>query len=209
MLPAVLMKPRTDKYNPPPNVHFRSAQLFYRTNLKTTPLSLDLSKSAVFPNSNHSRKRFDHNYNQSASDFSPAKTSETHPPNPPNPRFSHHSTWATPTPKSQAPQKQPVPQPVSPLPPIFPSPIPHLARQLFLTWSQLTSSPRSTEWTEQVRHKYCGALDIGRKGKPNKVHRCEACLAIKARQSRGSGGEKAIKEGRQEKMSWHLGGGGS
>ncbi|KAK4144957.1 uncharacterized protein C8A04DRAFT_27204 [Dichotomopilus funicola] len=65
------------------------------------------------------------------------------------------------------------------------------------------------QWTEQVRHKYCGALDMGRKGKPNKVHRCEACLAIKARQSRGSGGEKAIKEGRQEKMSWHLGGGGS
>jgi hypothetical protein len=28
------------------------------------------------------------------------------------------------------------------------------------------------EWTDEVAHKYCGTLDAGRAGKPNKVHLC-------------------------------------
>ena len=42
-------------------------------------------------------------------------------------------------------------------------------------------------------------------GKPNKVHRCDACLVIKARQSKSRDGPKNIKLGRQQKMSWQFG----
>lgn len=58
---------------------------------------------------------------------------------------------------------------------------------------------------EEVQHKYCRAVDIGREGKANKVHRCQACLAIKGRKCKWSGGEKGIKEGVQKKMNWHQG----
>lgn len=29
------------------------------------------------------------------------------------------------------------------------------------------------EWTEQLPHKWCGRLDAGRKGKPNKTQKCD------------------------------------
>ena len=66
---------------------------------------------------------------------------------------------------------------------------------------RLTDAAQPQEWTDQVQHKYCGALDKGRIGKPNKAHRCEACLAIKAQQSKIRNGPNDIKAGREEK--WH------
>ena len=63
----------------------------------------------------------------------------------------------------------------------------------------LTPAAQPKEWIDQVPHKYCKALDLGRVGKPNKAHRCEACLAIKARQSKLRDGPKGIKAGRDEK----------
>ena len=72
-----------------------------------------------------------------------------------------------------------------------------------LEWQEkyhgLTAAAQPKEWTDQVPHKYCGALDMGRIGKPNKAHRCEACLAIKARQSKLRDGPNDIKAGRDEK----------
>lgn len=59
-----------------------------------------------------------------------------------------------------------------------------------------------------MRHKYCNALDLGRVGKPNKAHRCEDCLAIKARLSKYRDGPKDIKLGRQKKMALLTGPGG-
>jgi hypothetical protein len=63
-----------------------------------------------------------------------------------------------------------------------------------------------TEWTEQVPHKYCGKIDQGRKGKPNKVHLCEQCLVIKGQQAKWADGLQDMKsKRRREKMSWHIG----
>ncbi|KAH6854767.1 hypothetical protein B0I37DRAFT_362984 [Chaetomium sp. MPI-CAGE-AT-0009] len=70
-----------------------------------------------------------------------------------------------------------------------------------------TTAKTPPQWKDQVRHKYCGALDNGREGKPNKVHRCEACLAVKARQSKFRDGPGDIKLGRKQKMSLKFGGG--
>ncbi|KAK4156805.1 hypothetical protein C8A00DRAFT_12307 [Chaetomidium leptoderma] len=69
-----------------------------------------------------------------------------------------------------------------------------------------TTSKTPVQWTEQVRHKYCGALDLGRTGKPNKVHGCDACMAVKAQQSKCRDGPKDIKAGRQAKMKLLAGG---
>ncbi|KAK4125384.1 hypothetical protein N657DRAFT_644252 [Parathielavia appendiculata] len=68
-----------------------------------------------------------------------------------------------------------------------------------------TTARTPVQWTDQVRHKYCGAEDLGRDGKPNKVHRCEACLAIKARQSKWHGGPQGKRSGTQQKIGWHAG----
>lgn len=65
---------------------------------------------------------------------------------------------------------------------------------------------RHAEWTDEVAHKYCGKLDAGRKGKPNKVQHCEKCMAIKGRQLQAEGGDG--KHRRREKMSWLTGSGG-
>ncbi|EAQ93285.1 hypothetical protein F5144DRAFT_58348 [Chaetomium tenue] len=70
-----------------------------------------------------------------------------------------------------------------------------------------TTSNTPVQWKDQIRHKYCGALDHGREGKPNKVHRCEACLAVKARQSKFRDGPGDIKLGRKQKMNLKFGGG--
>ncbi|AEO65564.1 uncharacterized protein THITE_2048650, partial [Thermothielavioides terrestris NRRL 8126] len=61
------------------------------------------------------------------------------------------------------------------------------------------------EWTDEVAHKYCGTLDAGRAGKPNKVHLCGKCMAIKGRQMQAAGGDGAHR--RREKMGWLAGGG--
>jgi hypothetical protein len=71
----------------------------------------------------------------------------------------------------------------------------------------IPGKPSVLEWKDQIRHKYCGALDNGREGKPNKVHRCEACLAVKARQSKFRDGPGDIKLGRKQKMNLKFGGG--
>ncbi|KAL2150166.1 hypothetical protein VTH82DRAFT_7842 [Thermothelomyces myriococcoides] len=71
-----------------------------------------------------------------------------------------------------------------------------------------TTSRTPPQWQDEIRHKYCNAVDVGRTGKPNKVHRCSACLAIKARMSRYRDGERDHKASRREKMSWHMGPGG-
>ncbi|KAL2198364.1 hypothetical protein P885DRAFT_33243 [Corynascus similis CBS 632.67] len=68
-----------------------------------------------------------------------------------------------------------------------------------------TTSRTPPQWQDEIRHKYCNALDVGRTGKPNKVHRCSACLAIKSRLSRYRDGDQDRKAGRREKMSWHQG----
>ncbi|EAQ89487.1 predicted protein [Chaetomium globosum CBS 148.51] len=61
------------------------------------------------------------------------------------------------------------------------------------------------QWTDEIRHKHCGAVDIGRDGKPNKAHRCKACLAVKARESKLRNGPDDIKLGREEKMELKFG----
>ncbi|KAL1840119.1 hypothetical protein VTJ49DRAFT_775 [Mycothermus thermophilus] len=68
-----------------------------------------------------------------------------------------------------------------------------------------TTSRTPIQWTDQVAHKYCGKIDLGRIGRPNKAHRCDACLAIKHRESRYRDGPKNIKAGRLEKMAWLTG----
>ncbi|KXX78563.1 hypothetical protein MMYC01_204528 [Madurella mycetomatis] len=35
------------------------------------------------------------------------------------------------------------------------------------------------EWKEQLPHKWCGKMDAGRKGKPNKTQKCDDCLQVK------------------------------
>ncbi len=66
---------------------------------------------------------------------------------------------------------------------------------------RLTPAAQPKEWTDQVKHKYCGTIDNGRIGKPNKAHRCEACLAIKGQQSKYRNGPKDIKACRDDKSS--------
>ncbi|KAK4103376.1 hypothetical protein N658DRAFT_494705 [Parathielavia hyrcaniae] len=68
-----------------------------------------------------------------------------------------------------------------------------------------TAAAKPVQWTDEVLHKYCGALDMGKDGKPNKAHRCEACLAVKARQSKWQGGAKGKRSGTQQKVGWHAG----
>ncbi|KAL2117707.1 hypothetical protein VTJ04DRAFT_7367 [Mycothermus thermophilus] len=68
-----------------------------------------------------------------------------------------------------------------------------------------TTSRTPIQWTDQVPHKYCGKIDFGRVGRPNKAHRCDACLAIKYKESRFRDGPKNIKAGRMEKMAWLTG----
>ncbi|KAL2128923.1 hypothetical protein VTI74DRAFT_8470 [Chaetomium olivicolor] len=66
-----------------------------------------------------------------------------------------------------------------------------------------TAGKTPIQWTEQVPHKYCGKLDLGRPGKPNKAHRCEACLLIKARNAKWKDGPQDLRKQRmREKMGW-------
>ncbi|KAK3899415.1 hypothetical protein C8A05DRAFT_36971 [Staphylotrichum tortipilum] len=60
------------------------------------------------------------------------------------------------------------------------------------------------QWTDSISHKYCGATDMGRNGKPNKAHRCAACKAIKAQQASSRDGPKDIKGGRLDKLAAKL-----
>ncbi|KAK4168741.1 hypothetical protein QBC43DRAFT_284691 [Cladorrhinum sp. PSN259] len=59
------------------------------------------------------------------------------------------------------------------------------------------------EWTQEVKHKYCDRVEIGRKGKPNKAQRCTECQIIKLRQAKD---ENLLTSGRRNmKMGWMSG----
>ncbi|KAG7291957.1 hypothetical protein NEMBOFW57_001986 [Staphylotrichum longicolle] len=67
-----------------------------------------------------------------------------------------------------------------------------------------TKNPSTTartppQWKDQIPHKYCGKIDDGRLGKPNKAHRCEACLVVKGQQAKSVDGPNNIKLFRWEK----------
>ena len=39
--------------------------------------------------------------------------------------------------------------------------------------NRATNTEAPPQWTEQLPHKYCGKLDRGRRGKPNKAQKCD------------------------------------
>ncbi|KAL2021881.1 hypothetical protein VTK56DRAFT_6476 [Thermocarpiscus australiensis] len=61
-----------------------------------------------------------------------------------------------------------------------------------------TNIATPAQWTEPLPHKYCGKIDLGRHGKPNKTQKCDECTWIKRwrlRCERGVGSDR-----QQEKM---------
>ncbi|KAK0656229.1 hypothetical protein B0T16DRAFT_343048 [Cercophora newfieldiana] len=69
--------------------------------------------------------------------------------------------------------------------------------------AKATNTDPPKQWTDIQTHKYCGQVDYGRIGKPNKAQKCDACMLVKA------ASEKAIQRDtsarRQEKMAWGYG----
>ncbi|KAH6626473.1 hypothetical protein B0J18DRAFT_424912 [Chaetomium sp. MPI-SDFR-AT-0129] len=51
-----------------------------------------------------------------------------------------------------------------------------------------------------ITHKYCRELDTASSGRSHKVHRCAACLAIKAMECKSPGGEGGKRKGTQRKI---------
>ncbi|KAK4199815.1 hypothetical protein QBC40DRAFT_254698 [Triangularia verruculosa] len=58
-------------------------------------------------------------------------------------------------------------------------------------------------WDDQITHKYCGAVDVGRTGKSNKAQRCEQCVMIKASLAKQE--HRETNSRRNEKMGWQAG----
>lgn len=69
--------------------------------------------------------------------------------------------------------------------------------------AKATNTTAPKQWRDVQPHKYCGKVDYGKTGKPNKAQKCDDCMLVKAQS------EKAIQrdtsERRQEKMSWGFG----
>ncbi|OAA53457.1 hypothetical protein SPI_09385 [Niveomyces insectorum RCEF 264] len=67
-----------------------------------------------------------------------------------------------------------------------------------------TNPQTPPNWTDLTRHKYCGALDLGRAGKANKAQKCLACLQIKAH--RDGITRRETSQRREDKMQsiWNL-----
>jgi len=69
--------------------------------------------------------------------------------------------------------------------------------------AKATNAEPPVQWTDVQTHKYCGRTDRGRKGKPNKAQKCDACMAVKAHLEKATQRDTAAR--RQEKMSWGFG----
>lgn len=66
-----------------------------------------------------------------------------------------------------------------------------------------TNTEPPVQWTDLTPHKYCGAVDYGRIGKPNKAQKCDACMEIKAASDKAVQRDTAAR--RQEKLAWGYG----
>ncbi|CCC08001.1 hypothetical protein SMACR_01565 [Sordaria macrospora] len=66
--------------------------------------------------------------------------------------------------------------------------------------AKATNIESPVQWTDQTKHKYCGKIDSGRIGKPNKAQKCDACLQIKAHRAKES--QRDTDNRRQDKIAW-------
>ncbi|EPE04492.1 transporter protein [Ophiostoma piceae UAMH 11346] len=77
-----------------------------------------------------------------------------------------------------------------------------MARSHNIKQSARADDKKPPNWTDLVPHKYCGALDYGRKGKSNKSQKCAACMEVKAQHDHAT--EKATKDRRSDKMQFSI-----
>ncbi|KAK4117072.1 hypothetical protein N656DRAFT_773083 [Canariomyces notabilis] len=60
------------------------------------------------------------------------------------------------------------------------------------------------EWNEQLPHKWCGKIDAGRKGKPNKAQKCDDCLQVKRLKAKAV--QKNASHAKRDRMALLWGG---
>ncbi|EFX02929.1 hypothetical protein CMQ_2858 [Grosmannia clavigera kw1407] len=66
-----------------------------------------------------------------------------------------------------------------------------------------TTAQKPANWTDIRPHKYCGALDLGHEGRPNKTQTCAACQEVKAHMAGLVKRNTDMR--RQAKMNWTSG----